>query len=130
MTPAPFGRSAATLVTLAALFGAAGVAAAAIAAHRVGDPSLATAADFLILHALAILGLVAVGGVYRAGRLLAVPAWMLAGGVLLFSGSLTLKAFFGQSPVPLAAPVGGALMIAGWLAAAVGAVAHRLRRSA
>lgn len=123
-----FSRSTAALVAVAALYGAAGVATAAAAAHRVNDPLLGTASTFLLLHALAVLGFVAVAGAYGAGRLLTVPAWLLAIGVLLFSGSLMLKVFLGASPLPAAAPIGGTLLIVGWLAAAIGAVAHGIRR--
>lgn len=128
MSQLTFSRATAALVAVAALYGAAGVATAAAAAHRVDDPSLGTASTFLMIHALAILVLVAVAGAYGAGRLLTVPAGVIAIGVLLFSGSLILKVFLGASPLPAAAPVGGALLIVGWLAAAAGAVAHGVRR--
>lgn len=129
MSPIPFSRPTAALVALAALYGAAGVATAAAAAHRVNDPLLGTASSFLLLHALAILGLVAVAGAYGAGRLLTVPAGVIAVGALLFSGDLLLKVFLGASPLPGAAPIGGTLLIVGWLAAAAGAATHGIRRS-
>ena len=105
------------LAGLGALCGAAGVALAAAGAHRGGDGVLATTAGyFLLFHAAAVIALVA----RAAGdRLLAVAASLLVLGVALFSGELALHALAGLRPLPMAAPVGGSLMILGWLVAAV-----------
>lgn len=107
---------------LAGLTGAAGVAAAAVAAH-VGGPNLATAAQMLLAHAPAFLGLAAW---LRAGEGRSEPAaWagvVLFAGLLLFSGTLALGALAGLKPFPMAAPTGGMLMIAGWLGVAASAL--------
>lgn len=107
------------LTLFAGLLGAAGVALAAIAAHRVQDPSLATAAHLLVMQAAAALGVVAI-----AARCTRPLAWTIAGALLLagaalFAGDITLRAFTGNRLFPMAAPTGGSTMIAGWLMVAV-----------
>ncbi|WP_293867748.1 DUF423 domain-containing protein [uncultured Alsobacter sp.] len=100
---------------LAGLTGAAGVAAAAAAAH-VGGPNLATAAQMLLAHAPAMLGIAAW---LRAGKGRADPvAWAglaIFAGVALFSLTLAVGALAGLRLFPMAAPTGGFLTIAGWL---------------
>lgn len=114
----------AALTVLAGLAGAAGVALSAMAAHRVNDPALATAAPLLIMHAAAAVALVA-----RAERAARPGLWLLAAGLLLagatlFAGDITLRAFTGARLFPYAAPMGGSTMIAGWLAVVLAAIAQ------
>ncbi|WP_036306437.1 DUF423 domain-containing protein [Methylopila sp. 73B] len=129
MSLAP-SRSALLLVIFAGLYGAAGVALAAVAAHRVDSPLLGTASNFLMLNAAALVALAAAAQVFAAGARLTVPAWAIALGTLLFCGDLTLRALNGASPSPMAAPTGGTLIILGWLGVAIGAVLAALRRPA
>ena len=105
----------------AGIVGAAGVALAAVAAHRVESPALATAATMLVIHAAAAVGLLAVSATLgvRAWRWIAT---LMLGAVALFSGTIaanTMNAF--SAPVMLA-PIGGSLLIASWLAVAVLAI--------
>ncbi|WP_406856213.1 DUF423 domain-containing protein [Alsobacter sp. KACC 23698] len=99
----------------AGVAGAAGVALGAASAH-VGGANLGTAANFLLFHAPALLG---VG--LLAERSIAPSCWVVAAGALLglgvalFSGALALGALAGWRPIPMAAPAGGLAMIAGWL---------------
>jgi uncharacterized membrane protein YgdD (TMEM256/DUF423 family) len=108
------------LAALAGLFGAAGVGAAAAAAHITGDTTLHTAADFLLFHAAALLGLVALMrakphvGLLVAGSLIGL-------GAVLFCGDLALRALAGLRLIPMAAPTGGMLLIAGWIVVAIAA---------
>lgn len=104
---------------VAGLLGAAGVALAAVAAHRVNDPSLATAAPLLIMHAAAALGVVGIAT--RCTRPLAwtIAAALLLAGAALFAGDITLRAFTGNRLFAMAAPTGGSTMIAGWLMVAI-----------
>jgi uncharacterized membrane protein YgdD (TMEM256/DUF423 family) len=111
------------LGALAALMGAGGVALAAAAAHKDGGDVARTAAYFLILHAAALLALTACTAVFSArralaGACLAVGA-ALAVGTLIFSADLANRAFEGSRLFPMAAPIGGSLMILAWLALAV-----------
>lgn len=111
------------LVAVAALMGAAGVAASAAAAHVGGGTNLATAAHFLLFNAAAIVGLAALAAQAGRGR-----AAVLAGaaaicvGALLFSGDLALRALMEVKLLGGSAPVGGMTMILGWIVVAVGAL--------
>lgn len=105
------------LVLIAGLLGAAGVAAAAAATHMTSDPALATSAQFLMIGAAALAASAALG---IAGG----PGWSFADigggliglGTVLFSGALAARVLWEVSIFPMAAPTGGMVMIAGWLA--------------
>jgi uncharacterized membrane protein YgdD (TMEM256/DUF423 family) len=119
---------------IGALLGAAGVALAAVAAHRTADPSLATAALFLILHGIGAVALSAVaggtplilGGTPWPSVLLGAASLMLVA-VALFSGDVASRVLLGDRLFPMAAPLVGSLLIAAWLVAAVAAIAAALR---
>ena len=104
-----------SLASIAALMGAAGVGVAAAAAHSGGAEFGRTAAEFLILHAAALLGVSALS--IHQPRLVWGGA-ALALGACLFSGDLAARAFLGNRLFPMAAPTGGSLMILSWLALA------------
>ena len=103
------------LVAGAGLLGAAGVADAAIAAHVAGGATLERAAEILMVHAAALLGLAAL--VARSGerRTLALAAAALACGAALFGIDVTLLTLRGERLFPFAAPIGGSTMISAWL---------------
>lgn len=103
-------------ILAAGLLGAAGVALSAAAAHA-GGGNVATAANFLLFHAPALLALSLLG----AGKVLRVGGWILLVGVLLFSGDLLARHYIGDRLFPMAAPAGGTLMILGWLVIAASA---------
>ena len=110
------------LLALGALAGLLGVAASAMAAHRAGADSLKTAAQFLLFHAPALLGLVALAATGATHRLLTrLAAAALVVGLALFSGDLALRALHGTALFAMAAPTGGVLLMGGWLLAAVAA---------
>lgn len=106
------------LAAAGAVLAAAAVALAAYASHAAGPGAglrLGTAAAFAFGHGLALAALAPQAG----GRLAAAALWLLLAGVLLFAGSLAGAHFIGL-PTRLA-PLGGSLMILGWLAHAVAA---------
>ncbi|PWK76024.1 DUF423 domain-containing protein [Aminobacter sp. AP02] len=109
------------LFAAGALFGAAGVALSAAATHG-GSANVATAANFLLFHAPA---LIALSLVVAGRRILHIGAAILLVAALLFSGDLLAREFLGQRLFPFAAPVGGTGMILGWLMLAVGGVVAR-----
>jgi uncharacterized membrane protein YgdD (TMEM256/DUF423 family) len=114
-------RKSYALSAFAALMGAAGVALAAAAAHNGGGGMAETGALFLILHAAALLGLVAVAAhAAREGvrRALLACGFGLGGAAILFSCDLAARALAGGRLFPMAAPIGGAAMILLWLALA------------
>nr|WP_255617041.1 DUF423 domain-containing protein [Aurantimonas sp. VKM B-3413] len=102
----------------AGLFGAGGVAGAAIAAHGGDIRLVAIAAAMALFHAPALLAL--------SLRAPAVPRTsgaaivLMIVGVLLFSGDLAVLAVTGSGLFSGAAPTGGSAMILAWLVVAGG----------
>lgn len=106
------------LVVLAALSGALAVAAGAFAAHGASGKAadwLRTGAHYQLIHALAVLGAVGRPGGRKA-------SWMFVVGGAIFAGTLYAMAM--GAPIWLGAvtPIGGALLILGWLALALAAL--------
>lgn len=119
------------IALLAALHGAAGVALAAAGAHVEASAMLATASQFLMVHAAAGLALAALTDRQDApSRWLVGAALALQTGVTLFSLDLALRAFGHGRLFPFAAPIGGSLTIASWLALSGWAAARAWRRTA
>lgn len=114
-------------VGVAGLLGAAGVALAAVAAHRVADPSLTTAALFLILHGAAVIALSAVAGGSPLPSGFLVAASLMLFGVALFSGDVTSRVLLGDRLFPMAAPTGGSLLILAWLVAGASGIISALK---
>ncbi len=99
------------------------VAAGAYGRHGALDPAgremFAIAVQYQMVHALALLAVAWLASRCDCCRLLTIPN--VAGGaftlgILLFSGSLFWFGLYGLVPVEGAAPAGGFLMMAGWLA--------------
>jgi len=110
------------LIVLAGVMGADGVILAAASAHQPDAARLASASSMLLFHAAALLGAVALAerGVIHAGiGILAACGFVVA--TALFAGDLTLRYYAGHGLFPFAAPTGGTLLIASWLALAVAA---------
>jgi Uncharacterized small membrane protein len=101
------------------LIGAVGILTAAGSAHAGASQALVSAATVCLAHAPALLAL-ALGG---KGRWMAVAGALLALGTLIFVSDMALREFAGLRLLPLAAPLGGLLMITGWLSIAVGGIA-------
>lgn len=115
------GKAAKLLAVVAGLMGAAGVALAAVAAHKVQSTAISTAAQMLMVHAAAVLALVAVSARARRARLWIVAASVIAAGNILFALALVLPPLAGVTLFPMAAPAGGSAVILGWILAAVAA---------
>jgi uncharacterized membrane protein YgdD (TMEM256/DUF423 family) len=111
-------------IVIAGLLGAAGIAAAAGATHT-GDTRLLGALALVALtQAPAILALTLLGRsiVFR------IATAGIALGAVVFSADIAMRHFTGSGLFPMSAPLGGILMIAGWLAVAVaGATSPRNR---
>ena len=109
---------------LAGLMGACGIMLAAAGAHAAAAATSGSAAYMLLFHAAAVVGGAALfqhGIVWRPLLIAALAGWVL--GAALFSGDLALRAFAGHRLFAMAAPTGGIILIAGWLALAAAAVA-------
>ena len=116
------GRLSRILVVLAGVMGADGVMLAAASAHLPDASLLASASSMLLFHAAAMLGTVVL--VERAiihARIGIAAGFGFVVAVALFAGDLTLRRYAGHGLFPFAAPTGGTLMIASWLALAVAA---------
>ena len=106
-----------TLSTIACLMGAAGVIAAAVAAHVTGEARMASAAQILMIHAAASLALA--GGAF-ASRFIAAAAAAMQAGAILFAADMTARTVASEALFPSAAPIGGTILIVAWLTAAAG----------
>ncbi|MGB6326183.1 MAG: DUF423 domain-containing protein [Methylocella sp.] len=107
----------------AGLTGAGGIILAAAAAHGVPDPRLQTAASFLLLHAAATLALCGLAlAVPRRGIWFLGAAGFFLSGSLLFGGDLAARALAGTRLFPMAAPLGGTILIFGWAFVTVAAL--------
>jgi uncharacterized membrane protein YgdD (TMEM256/DUF423 family) len=124
-------RSSAPFLILAwaGVAGAAGVALAAVAAHKVESPALATAAMMLTIHAAAAVGIVALAMRTEREKLWQAAAVLMLAAASLFSGDVALHTLSGTHVFPMAAPTGGSLLIASWLIVAGLAIAAWLTRS-
>lgn len=117
------GRTACRLLIVAAgLFGATGVALGAVAAHRLQSPALAQASTLLIVHAAAAVGLAAHCSQSPRPRASIAAGALLLAGTTLFAADIALRGFTGDRLFPMAAPIGGSAMIAGWLAIAIAGI--------
>lgn len=115
-------RAGRILIALAAIMGADGVILAAASAHGADASRLASASSMLLFHATAVLGTVALAErsvVHAKIGIMAAFGFVIA--AALFSGDLTLRQYAGHGLFPMAAPTGGTLLIASWLALAVSA---------
>lgn len=112
----------------AGLLGAAGVGLGAASAHIGGGDFARLAALFLVIHAAALPGILAV----PVGRTTVrnVSASLIALGVALFAGDLAVLGFTGHTPVAGLAPTGGLMLIAGWLALGAAALSRDPTRPA
>jgi uncharacterized membrane protein YgdD (TMEM256/DUF423 family) len=112
------------LIALAGLMGAAGIVLTAAGAHGKPGAGLDSAGYLLLVHALAVMGtvlLIRQGVVLRPLALIVV--WGFVAGAALFAGDVAARAYLGGRLFPFAAPTGGLIMIASWLALAAAALA-------
>src|ERR1700687_5249329 len=113
-------------LAIAGLGGAASVVAGALAAHLADDAKAAellrTGALYGMVHAAALLAVVAIGARRLAVR---VAGWSFAAGIVLFSGSLFALAGGAARWLGRGARCGGVALISGWTALASLAVRRR-----
>ena len=117
------------LIQLAALLGGLGVAVGAFGAHSLRPmleasgrfDTFETAVRYQFYHALALLAAGVLWALRPELRGLGLTGSLWLGGVVLFSGSLYLLCFTGISKLGAVAPVGGLLLLAGWVSLALAA---------
>lgn len=113
-----WGALAALLAVAAGAFGAHGLRA------RLDPAALAvwaTAADYHMYHALALLALGCIGPGERARRWYRAAALCFVAGIVLFSGSLYALALSGIRALGMITPLGGTLFLLGWACIVAGA---------
>ncbi len=122
-------RLAGTCIAAGGILGAVAVATGAFGAHGLKAVLEATgqaanwetASRYALVHAVALVatGLAAGLPVATLGRRpLATAAWCFAAGTLVFSGCLWILALTGIRVLGAVVPIGGTLLIAGWVALA------------
>ena len=118
------------VVQAAGILGATGVMAGAFGAHALRSLVDAqaqgwweTAARYQLIHAVVLLAL----GVANlpSTRFVGLAARCLIGGILVFSGTLYAMALGGPRMLGAITPIGGSLLIAGWILIVVAASATR-----
>ena len=84
-------------------------------AERIGW--IEVGADYGMVHALALLGVaLLVGRAPTPARSLTLAGWGFLAGSLLFSGALYVMGMTGLSALGAVVPVGGILLLGGWVA--------------
>jgi len=114
------------LVAVAGASGALAVGMAAFGTHaletRISPERLATwdlAGRYHLIHALAILGAALASAHWSGSPWPARAGWAFVGGSVIFSGSLYLLALTGARWLGAITPIGGVLLIAGWICLAL-----------
>ncbi len=103
----------------AALYGGAAVILAALGSHALDVAD--APAKYSIFNNAVVFQLVHAVLLYWLAHQQAEDVWMksarwsFAAGVLLFCGGLYVLVFFGKTPVSWITPIGGSLLILGWL---------------
>ena len=115
----------------AAIFGATGVVAGAYGAHALSQqisPNLVnvfqTAVLYQLIHALALLGIVALLSQSMTSKALVMSASLMVLGTILFSGSLYLLTLSSWR-VGLVTPLGGFLLITAWIVLLIAAFTQK-----
>jgi len=119
-------------IALGALLAALAIGLGAFGAHalkaRLGAQQMGwfqTAAQYHLIHAVALVAVAAAGGALHSPRLLSGCAWLLVAGTLLFSGSLYLMAVGAPRWLGAITPLGGLGLICAWFLLAAAAVSSR-----
>lgn len=97
-----------------------GVALGAFGAHalkrKLSEDKLAvyqTGVLYQLVHGIGLLG-IGLAGFVSDSALLEAAGWLLAAGILLFSGSLYALSLSGIRKLGIVAPIGGLAFLAGW----------------
>jgi len=109
-----------SLIVIAGIYGLSSVALGAFGAHLLKAPltergmltTWQTAVDYQMWHALALL---IIASWSPSGRLARASGLAMAGGILLFSGSLYWLAMGGPSWLGPITPLGGLSLMVGWI---------------
>ncbi len=106
------------ILLVSGLTGLSGVALAAAASHGGDTHFLGNASTMCLAHAPVLLALYIGHATFRTATL---AALVLGLGTIVFAGDLVARHYLGDRLFPFAAPMGGSLMMFGWLLIAAGA---------
>jgi uncharacterized membrane protein YgdD (TMEM256/DUF423 family) len=110
-------------LAIAGLGGLASIMAGAFAAHLAGEPKAAellrTGATYGMVHAAALIAVIALAQGREPRRAAAVAGWSFAAGIVLFSGSLFALAGSEARWLGWVTPFGGVALMLGWASLAV-----------
>lgn len=111
------------MIRIGAALGFLGVALGAFGAHglkaRLAPEMLEVYKTGVLYHLLHAVALVAIGAAAEKLARPRVVATLLTAGVVIFSGSLYALALTGTKTLGAVAPVGGLLLMAGWVTLAI-----------
>jgi uncharacterized membrane protein YgdD (TMEM256/DUF423 family) len=109
---------AAVLIALATILGAFGAHAlqARLAPDRLSIYE--TAVRYHFFHALGLLG-IGIAARFYDGAWMGWSAGLVLAGIVLFSGSIYFLSFGAPRTIGIVTPIGGTMLIAGWIAFAV-----------
>jgi len=126
-------RAPRVFLSFVGIFGATGVAAGAYGAHALPmqlSPYLLnvfqTAVLYQLIHALALLGIVALLNQSIVSKALLISASLMVIGTVLFSGSLYLLTLSSWR-VGLITPLGGFMLISAWIMLLIAAITYKNR---
>ena len=80
-----------------------------------------TAVRYQMYHALALIGVAWACGVF-SDTLVFLAGWIIIAGIILFSGSLYALVFTGIRSLGIITPMGGTVLLIGWLSFFIGVI--------
>lgn len=110
-----------TFIAIGAFFALAGVVARSLSSHALLQlleergklASFNLAADYLLVHGLALLGIAVLCKLYPTGNYQRV-GWGFVFGSVLFQGTVLVKSFISIKPLGFLTPTGGLVLMAAW----------------
>jgi uncharacterized membrane protein YgdD (TMEM256/DUF423 family) len=110
-------------ITIASFFGASAVGIGAFGAHSLNKiftqngrlETFETAVKYHFYHTFAILAIGILIKISGENKILTNAAWLFAGGICVFSGTLYILALTNIKWLGAITPIGGLMLIAGWL---------------
>lgn len=117
------------LAAVSALLAGLGVALAAAGAHLPNGGALTrTASIFLLLHAVAGVGISSHARIACHANALVLLSFALLAGAALFAADLAVKDFSSERLFLYAAPIGGTIMVVTWAALALAFAIEAVRK--
>jgi uncharacterized membrane protein YgdD (TMEM256/DUF423 family) len=105
---------------IGSLMGFSGTALLAAASHYSHSDYIEIAGQILLFHAPVLFGATALRNLgLLMPRFGVYAVTILSLGLVLFAADLTIRGFYSHSLFPFAAPIGGSLLLLGWLSLSI-----------